>query len=348
MPSLVKRKYKSGKHCWRIHYRQDRIQRVYKIGNCDKRTARQVYHKVCALIADGKLRQELNGSKMIEEFISDYLDHCNQVKAPRTVIRERRILLNLLEFAGNVNIRSIRPLTMENYRKQRLDNGISPSTVNLEFRHLKVAFNTAVRWELLDKNPLANIRYIRVPQSEYPKYLSLEEVLRVKAAFKNTSFSQLVDFYLTTGARLGEALSLIWDDIDFRGNQIIIRGVNAKGKRHRIIPFRYSPALKDILKSMKKRDDGKVFGPSDVNGKELPQWRKWWVGRFISKTLTSIGLPWATCHTFRHTFASHLAMMKVPIFTLQNLLGHTQIETTMIYSHLAVDHKDEMMGKLPY
>jgi site-specific recombinase XerD len=41
-------------------------------------------------------------------------------------------------------------------------------------------------------------------------------------------------------------------------------------------------------------------------------------------------------------------MMKVPIFTLQNLLGHAQIETTMIYSHLAIDHKDEEMGKLPY
>ncbi len=348
MPSLVKRKYKSGKHCWRIHYRQDGIQKVYKIGNCDKRTAGQVYHRVCALIADGKLREEQNSSKMLEEFISDYLDHCNQVKAPRTVIRERRILLNLLEFAGNVNIRSIRPLTMENYRKQRLDNGISPSTVNLEFRHLKVAFNTAIRWELLDKNPLANVRYIRVPQSEYPRYLSLEEVLRAKAAFKETSFSQLVDFYLTTGTRLGEALSLTWDDIDFRGNQIIIRGVNAKGKRHRIIPFRYSPALKDILKSMKKRDDGKVFGPFNKNGKESPQWREWWVGRFISRTLTSIGLPWATCHTFRHTYSSHLAMMKVPIFTLQKLLGHAQIETTMVYSHLAMDHKDEMMGKLPY
>jgi len=103
-----------------------------------------------------------------------------------------------------------------------------------------------------------------------------------------------------------------------------------------------------MLKKMKKRNDGKVFGPFDKRGKELPQWKEWWVGRFISKTLTEIGLPWATCHTFRHTYASHLAMMKVPIFTLQNLLGHAQIETTMIYSHLAIEHKDEEMGKLPY
>jgi len=105
-----------------------------------------------------------------------------------------------------------------------LDKGISPSTVNLEFRHLKVAFNTAIRWELMDKNPLDNIRYIRVPQSEYPRYLSLEEIQRVKAAFKNTGFAQLVNFYLAKGTRLGESLSLTWDDIDFKRNQIIIQG----------------------------------------------------------------------------------------------------------------------------
>ena len=200
----------------------------------------------------------------------------------------------------------------------------------------------------MNTNPLDGIRAIKVPQSEYPRYLSLEEVRKAKEAFRGTGFEQLVNFYLATGTRLGEALSLTWDDIDSTGNQIIIRGVNAKGKRHRIIPFKYSPALTDILKSMKKRDDGKVFGPSDKNGKELPQWREWWVGRFISRTLTSIGLPWATCHTFRHTFASHLVMAGVPIFTVQRLLGHTHIDTTMIYAHLAPQHSEEMMAKLPY
>jgi integrase len=153
---------------------------------------------------------------------------------------------------------------------------------------------------------------------------------------------------LVTGTRLGEALSLTWDDIDFKRNQIIIRGINSKGKRNRVIPFKYSPGLIEMLRALKKRSDGKVFGPFDKTGNERPQWRERWVGRFISRTLTKIGLPWATCHTFRHTFASHLCMSQIPIFTLQKLLGHAQIETTMIYSHLAPEHKDEMMGKLPY
>jgi len=245
-------------------------------------------------------------------------------------------------------LRNIRPVTMENYRLHRLNSGISPSTVNLEFRHLKVAFNAAIRWELMYVNPLKNIRYIRVPQNNYPRYLDIKEIEKTRTAFTGTKFEQLVDFYLVTGTRLGEALSLTREDINFKRNQIIIRGINSKGKRNRVISFKYSPGLKELLRSMKKRSDGKVFGPSDKNGNERQQWREWWVGRFISRTLTQIGLPWATCHTFRHTYASHLYMAQIPIFTLQKLLGHAQIETTMIYSHLAPEHKDEMMGKLPY
>jgi integrase len=348
VPSLDKRKLKSGKHSWTVRYRENGRQRTYTIGSCDKRTAEKLFLQIKSLLAEGKSIDRKQEDKTLTQFISDYLKRCSQVKAPRTIIRERKVLQNFLDFAGNINIRSIRPLTMENYRMHRLDNGISPSTVNLEFRHLKVAFNTAVRWEFLDKNPLDNIHYIRVPQSEYPRYLTVEEIQKVRNAFRDTDFSELIDFYLATGTRLGEAISLKWDDIDFRRNQVVIRSVNAKGKKNRIISLRYSPGLKEMLKSMKRRNDDRVFGPFDKNGKELPQWSEWWVGRHISKILTSIGLPWATCHTFRHTFASHLVMAGVPIFTVQRLLGHAQIDTTMIYAHLAPEHNEEMMARLPY
>ena len=100
--------------------------------------------------------------------------------------------------------------------------------------------------------------------------------------------------------------------------------------------------------SQKRRGDDQVVGPLDKDGKDLTQWCEWWVGRFISRSLTGIGLPWATCHTFRHTFASHLVMAGVPLFTVQRLLGHSHIETTMIYAHLAPEHNEEMMAKLPY
>ncbi|GEM_PF-1680550 len=348
MPSLEKRILPSGKHTWRIHYRINGKQKKYNIGNCDKRTAERILKQFCIQLGNQTEPNEEIQGKRLSDFIGEYIDKSTLVKAPRTLIREKKVFENFCSFTGDIRLNEITPNVMENYRRFRLDSGISPSTVNLEFRHLKVAFNAAKRWKLIAENPLDGIRYIRVAQSEYPRYLSLEDIQRVRNAFRNTDFENLVDFYLGTGARLGEGLSLRWSDLDLKKGLVTIKGINAKGKRNRVISLNHSPMLLDILRNMKKRGDGKVFGPQDKKGKELPQWSEWRVGRHISKVLTSIGLPWATCHTFRHTFASHLVMAGVPLYTVQKLLGHAQIDTTMIYAHLAPEHNEAMMARLPY
>ena len=81
---------------------------------------------------------------------------------------------------------------------------------------------------------------------------------------------------------------------------------------------------------------------------ELSQWKPDIVSRKISKTCSSIGLDWASCHTLRFTFASHLAMAGVSLYTAKELLGHSSIKTTEIYAHLADSHKSEMISRLPY
>jgi len=66
------------------------------------------------------------------------------------------------------------------------------------------------------------------------------------------------------------------------------------------------------------------------------------------KTITKrCGFPDVTkIHTLRHTFASHMIMQGVDLPTLQKLLGHADVQTTMIYSHLAIDHLADAMNKL--
>ncbi len=188
----------------------------------------------------------------------------------------------------------------------------------------------------------------RIARSSRPKYLKVEEVEQIIKAFRGTDFENLVMFYLWTGVRLREALSLTWDDIDLKKCQTTIRASNSKSKRFRYIGFDKNSSLGKMLCSLQKRKDNKVFGPWDEKGNEIAKWKPDTVSKRISKTCSSIGLDWASCHTFRHAFASHLVMEGIPLNTIKELLGHSSVKTTEIYAHLTTKHKIDMASKLPY
>ena len=69
MPSLFKMKLRSGRYSWTVRYRENGKQKTYTIGCCDKRTAENVYHQVCSLLAEGKPIDKKAESKTLNQFI---------------------------------------------------------------------------------------------------------------------------------------------------------------------------------------------------------------------------------------------------------------------------------------
>lgn len=355
MASLRKRKYSTGKTAWVIHYRINGKLKLYTIGDTDKRTAQREFHKFCSKLIAGDIGETKSADSTFYEFRKSYLTHCFMVKGSSTSNREERVLRNFGKFIGDIALKSIDRQLIDEYIRHRLEektkrnnSNISKSTVNLELRHLKAIFNTAVNWNFIKQNPFKSVKMLRVPESELPKYLTVTEIRRVREAFNGTELQQIVNFYLWTGVRLQEALTLTWNDIDFKNRTITIKSINSKSKRNRFIGFNPDGELGKMLLSLRKRKDNRIFGPQSVNGIEKPQWKPDTVSRNISRVCTHIGLEWASCHTFRHTFASHLVMAGVPLYTVKELLGHSTIKTTEIYAHLAAQHKSDMIAKLPY
>ncbi|MHA2218462.1 MAG: tyrosine-type recombinase/integrase [Candidatus Hodarchaeales archaeon] len=332
MAFLYKRKYSSGKTAWAIRYRTEGAEKLHTIGDVDKRTALKEYHKFCGMLIEGINKSEKYDNVLFDDFKNDYLAHCGIVKKPSTMEREARVLKLFHDFTGNIRMREIDRQTIDGYirhRRSQISNksnaNISRSTINLELRHLKAILNTALTWGIIVLNPLNGLKMLRIAGNSRPKYLKAAEVEHVIRAFRGTDFQNLVMFYLWTGVRLREALSLTWNDIDFNIGEITIRASNSKSQRYRYIGFKQDGKLGKILKSLKKRKDNMVFGPRDEKGIELPQWKPDTVSRKISKTCSSIGLDWASCHTFRHTFASHLAMAGVPLNTIKELQDHRNL-----------------------
>jgi len=341
--ALKKSKNKSGKTVWGIDYYVGKKRRYKAIGECDKRTAERYYNKFMSDLRDKKFGIVEPKKVILKDFVEDYLVDAATQNEASTIERVNQVLLNFLSAFGSYYLLDIDKSDIRSYRHKRLKE-VSKETVNLEYRHLKAMFNWALEYNYLLSSPFKGIKALSTPESVFRRFLEIEDIEKVRETFKDDDFQYLVEFYLLTGARLKEPLALFWDNVDFKRHIITIRSFHTKAKKNRVISFKYDERMKKLLASIPKRDDHLLFGPED--GKQ--QWSAWWVSRKISLKLTEAGLKWASCHTFRHTYVSHLIMSGVPLHTVQKLVGHGSFITTLKYAHLAPKHLEEMQIKRPY
>ena len=151
--------------------------------------------------------------------------------------------------------------------------------------------------------------------------------------------------FLNTGMRKSELENLEWADIDFNRRKIKIRAKDdwSPKTNEREIPI--NEGLYGVLKEQKRiyKDSNNVFPGED--GKQIFRNRLLRRMKTIAKRLK---LGDVTIHMLRHTFASQLRMKGVDLATVGQLLGHSDIETTMIYSHISADHMDKALEKLKF
>lgn len=134
--------------------------------------------------------------------------------------------------------------------------------------------------------------------------------------------------------RLGELLGLDWSDVNFTLNLLTVRrsiveGIVGTPKNHRERHIPLTPGLREALWSARK-PLGWVFRRED--GLVIVHWH---ATTALRRACRQIGLRPIGWHTFRHTFASHLAMKGIPLPVIQSLLGHSSITMTMRYAHLS-------------
>jgi len=242
---------------------------------------------------------------------------------------------------------------------------VAASTQNQAFNALLFLYREVLKIQLDDS---INAVRAKTPK-RLPTILTKEEVRCVIDAMSD-NHKLMAKLLYGSGLRLMECLRLRVKDIDFEQNQIFVREGKGMKDRVTVLPESLKAPLQDHLKRVKMmhEDDlvngyGRVYLPYALERKYRNANREWiWQYVFPSKSLSKdprsgevrrhhlneSGLQKAvkkvaklaginkpvSCHTFRHCFATHLLENGYDIRTVQELLGHEDVSTTMIYTHV--------------
>ncbi len=303
----------------------------------------------------------------IESLIEKFLEYNRTNHRASTLKRYKAVTDHFKRFLVEkrkdvVKLSQLTPEVIEGYKAFRRDewinpNGKSPSvdngrkgararTVNLELEGIKTMLNLAIKWDYLKDNPMKKVKPLKVDDKKPLRFLTEEECEQ----FLNACPASLYPIYatfLSTGMRKAELEYLTWNDVDFKNRLIYIRRKpNWKPKTgEREIPM--SDDLVTLLQKHQKQSD--KTAPSDYVFNVVESGRS---HNMLRTELIRIGkeagiADLTKVHTLRHTFASHLVMAGVDLPTVQKLMGHSDIETTMIYSHLAPGHLSKAVNRLP-
>ncbi|RLI86748.1 MAG: hypothetical protein DRP01_03530 [Archaeoglobales archaeon] len=298
----------------------------------DKKLAEKLFKEVQKEILKGRLvLLEKQQRITLKQFIEEYLSWSANYKSYNTYRLDRHCFSKLLDYLGDIPLKTISVKKLEEYFGFLKTKGQKPTGINIEMRHIKAGFNKAIAWGYLKENPLAKIKPLKIHQSP-PKFLSKEEIKLVLGNIKNPDFKDLIICYLETGCRRAELINLRVEDIDIKNQFIKVRG---KGSKTRIVPM-----TKTVIEIMNKRIINKT-----KQQRIFPAWHPDTVSHMWAKLMKKLGLKYRL-HDLRHTTASYLAMKGVSLKIIQELLGHSDIKATQIYSHLCPETIREALSLL--
>ena len=288
----------------------------------------------------------------LDQALKLYLNHLSVERnlAQNTLESYKRDLSSYIKSYKNVgDITNISEKMVQNfvneYRTDRAESSVSRMIASIRGFHRFLVLENAT-----SINPA---QYISTGSKSLrlPKTLSVEKVIEVIESISstdgNTSRNKLIfEFLYGTGARISELVNTDLDDIDIESNIVKIRF--GKGSKQRIIPLgkqlkiainNYLTRERNALASSKKSCNSLLL---NSRGARLSRQSIWEV---INKIALQNNLAELTPHTLRHAFATHLLEGGADVRVVQELLGHSSVNTTQIYTHITVERLREVFAE---
>ena len=258
---------------------------------------------------------------------------------------------------GNILLKDLRPSHIQEYIALKLSKNVSNTTVRHHITFLHSVLETAIKWQLLIRNPIDSVTMPKIVKHEM-NILNEQQAETILQAVQGTDYYCLFALALYTGMRKSELLALQWNDVDLlmaelticksshrlnTGEYIVKSTKTAKSNRRIALSKKTCTMLKQHLKKEMNRcsktspktspkfpKDRLLF--CEPNGEPL---KPNTIGQHWTRLLRRLNYPHIRFHDLRHTHASWMLKKGVSPKVIQERLGHSTISTTLdIYSHV--------------
>lgn len=272
---------------------------------------------------------------MNTQILSEYLEFLEIEKglAENTLEAYRRDLSNFFDFCADEDIQNIQRTRVNSYIRNLHEKHYSPTSIMRKTASLRGFFKWACTNEIIKMNPTLTLEQPKIPQ-RLPKVMTVEEINNLLNQNLTKIHRVIAELLYGCGLRVSELVNLKINDYDLNGKYLECTG---KGSKERIVPLgkKAIKAIKEFLPerdyNMQKYNIQSKYLLINEHGKHVTRQEVYTFIHELGKKLHKAISP----HTLRHTFATHLLENGADLRVVQELLGHSNVSTTQLYTHIS-------------
>lgn len=248
----------------------------------------------------------------------------------------------------NKDLLTINKNDIKIYLKYLFDKSNSSKTVSRKISTLKSFYKYYKAKGKISINPVSNIKYPKLDKN-LPKFIPYNELENLIAVSTEGAFGErnnlIIELMYATGVRVSELVNITLEDIDFQNKQINICG---KGSYERVVYYglladkTINKYINNLRKELLKGKENKYL----ILNKDGEKITTRGIAKIIDNLINKVSIKTKVSpHTLRHTFATHLLDNGCDLRSVQELLGHKNINTTEIYTHVTSERLKDVYFK---
>lgn len=287
---------------------------------------------------------KLHTVKFLQHNLNQYILHLQSEKnvSHFTLDAYKTDLNQFIQFLEECEMDELSKITLRSYLGMLFKGGLKTATVNRKLASLRSFFKYLCQQERLESNPAQNLLFLK-KEKRLPSFFNYETIAKAIESIETQTYEGMRDRFIlelfySTGIRLRELVGLNYEDLDLVNSLMKVTG---KGSKQRLLPLgknlikvlkRYLELRQQHLASLKTSNEalfltrkGKRISPRTVQNRVKHY--------LIAMSEKGQAYP----HMLRHSFATHLLEEGADLMAVKELLGHSSLSTTQVYTHVNVE-----------